>query len=118
MTRIPKIQGEVGRCAESHDPDHIGKWFFTVKISFRGETQEYGPFGPWKTKTLARKELNQCADLFSLELGKLPERIPVPSIFPENSGNKLPKEKQKKKPGKGKRRDDERRRPILDACDL
>jgi hypothetical protein len=120
---VERILGEVGR--------HAGQWFFTVWVSFRGEKQQYGPFGPWTSKAIAQKEMKKCSQLFSNELDKVPTRIPVPSIFPEKNSvpiftSKGKKQLKKKKPlskngrvKKSKRGPvDDRRKPILDACDL
>jgi hypothetical protein len=89
------IQGEVRRGSEPH------QWFFTVWVSFRGiDKQEFGPFGPWKSKSIAKKEMDKCYQLFSSELGtKVPEKIPVPSIFPEENKRGFKKPKKKKTMG-------------------
>lgn len=119
MIEAPRIHGEFGQY--SMKSRYSGQWFFTVRVSFMGEKQEYGPFGPWTSESIAKKEMKKCSQLFSNELKKVPAGIPVPSIFPEKISVPIfnLKDKKPKKPKKKKKRKEKRRggteRPILDV---
>lgn len=61
---IPRIQGKVGQIEEDlENPEHTGKWVFTVWLSFIGATEpeEMGTWGPFDTQDIAKAELDKCA---------------------------------------------------------
>lgn len=92
MIGVPRIQGKVGQCDQSNDPTHIGKWFFTIWVTIMGsgESQEYGPIGPWETEIIAKKELEKCSEMLCDMVAK---GIPggIPGQYIDMKDNKLKK---------------------------
>jgi hypothetical protein len=63
---IPRIQGKVGQATDP--PEYVGKWFFTIWVSFLMNPEdktEFGPIGPWDTEKIAQKELRDCVKMLA-----------------------------------------------------
>jgi hypothetical protein len=90
MIGVPRIQGKVGQATEPAEV--AGKWFFTIWVTVMGsgESEEFGPYGPWDTEIIAKRELEIACRQIS---DTIAENIPggVPGQYLDMKDNKLKK---------------------------